>query len=43
MDFSFVNEMRDITYIGKFVKDGKLSFESVMFAGFNLVYTAVKP
>ena len=43
LDFSFSDEMRNITYIGNYYKDGVHLFDAVMFAADIGIYTGVRP
>jgi hypothetical protein len=42
LDFSFPDEMRNVTYIANYYKGGEHIFDAVMFAGDIGVYTGVK-
>jgi hypothetical protein len=42
LDFDFPDEMRNITYLGHFYKNGKPVFDAIMFTGTVGVYTGIK-
>jgi len=42
LDYASPDEMRDTAFIGKFKKDGKLRFSSVMMAGAIGIYTGIR-
>jgi len=42
LDFSFADQMRDLTYVANWYKGGEHIFDSVMFAGDIGVYTGIK-
>jgi hypothetical protein len=43
LDYGFEDIMRNISYIGTFVKDGKVLFKTVMFGGLPGVFTGMRP
>lgn len=43
MDFAFADAVRNATYLARFHRNGKLLYESVMFAGYVGVASASRP
>lgn len=42
LDFAFAKMMGKMTYIGRFMKDGKEVFEATMFAGYTGIFTGIR-